>query len=79
MGVGGIKWINLKASKSVNRREFRISVMVTVIINPLETGLYTLLPYMIQVFIKKHGHIRTNYDWYFAKKRGTLSNIVRTA
>ena len=44
-GGGGGNLLHLKASRLVNLPEFRIYVMVSVIINPLETGLNTLLPY----------------------------------
>ena len=52
MQYGGWGTGDKKASKSVNRPEFRIYVMVSVIINLLETGLYTLWAYGVVVSIR---------------------------
>ena len=34
---------------------------------------------MVQVLIRKYGHVSANYVWYFAKKSGMYSKVERTA
>ena len=56
----GDNLIYLKASRLVNLPEFRIYVMVSVIINPLETGLthyFHILKFDTSVHLETRSHL----------------------